>query len=89
MWEPISKYAEQYDDPMWREREKRRGMTDLDGADFLTVREFFDALRAGKKSPIDVYDAAAWSCIIPLSAQSIKEGNKLLPIPDFKKNANA
>jgi predicted dehydrogenase len=89
MWEPISKYARQYDHPMWQDPQKRGGRTDIAGADFLTVREFFDALRAGKKSPIDVYDAAAWSCIIPLSAQSIRENNKRLPIPDFKKNAKA
>ncbi len=35
------------------------------------------------KEPIDVYDAAAWSSIIPLSAKSLAEGSRRLEIPDF------
>ena len=35
------------------------------GADFFVIYEFLDTLRTGRPSPIDVYDAATWSCIIP------------------------
>jgi hypothetical protein len=33
--------------------------------------------------PIDVYDAAAWMVITPLSEQSIAHGGMPQPIPDF------
>ena len=46
---------------------------------------FFDALRDGAPSPIDVYDAVAWSCLIPLSGESIKQGSVPVEIPDFTK----
>ena len=52
------------------------------GMDVLTFRTFFECLRDEKPMPIDVYDAAAWMAITPLSEESIKTG---LPveIPDF------
>ena len=33
--------------------------------------------------PIDVYDAASWYAITPLSALSIAKGGKSYKIPDF------
>ncbi|RLD79231.1 MAG: gfo/Idh/MocA family oxidoreductase, partial [Bacteroidetes bacterium] len=33
--------------------------------------------------PLDVYDAAAWSAITPLSERSIAEGNAPQYFPDF------
>ena len=88
-WEPVGKYAAEYDHPYWQKWEKDAAGTGHGGADFFVVKEFFDALRRHKKPPMDVYDAATWSCIIPLSAQSIKKGNVAVPVPDFKKNAKA
>jgi len=32
---------------------------------------------------MDVYDAAAWSAITPLSEQSIELGNETVEFPDF------
>jgi len=33
--------------------------------------------------PIDVYDAATWLSITPLSEQSVALGSQPMPIPDF------
>ena len=33
--------------------------------------------------PMDVYDAAAWSAITPLSEQSIASGSQVVAFPDF------
>jgi hypothetical protein len=33
---------------------------------------------------LDVYDAAAWSAITPLSEKSIELGNQAVDFPDFK-----
>jgi hypothetical protein len=37
----------------------------------------------GEPAPIDVYDAAAWSSIMPLSATSIAAGSRAVDVPDF------
>ena len=53
------------------------------GIDFLVVSAFFEALRAGTRPPIDVYDAAAWMSITALSEMSIAKGSMPVDIPDF------
>ena len=51
--------------------------------DGLVYDAFFEAVRKGEPCPIDVYDAAAWMCITPLSEQSIAMGSHPVAIPDF------
>jgi predicted dehydrogenase len=82
-WEPLSKYAQQYEHPSWKRWQEEAKKTEHGGADFFVVREFVRAVRAGGPSPIDVYDAVTWSSIIPLSAESIRGGGKPIEIPDF------
>lgn len=53
------------------------------GMDFLMTWRLIDCLRNGLPMDIDVYDAAAWSSIIPLSEESVKKGSIPLEIPDF------
>jgi len=84
-WEPVGPYAREFEHPKWAQwSEKARG-SGHGGCDFFVVQEFLDAVRAGGPPPIDVYDAAAWSAIIPLSAKSIAEGGAPQEIPDFTK----
>jgi hypothetical protein len=45
--------------------------------------QFVEVVRTGREAPIDAYDAAAWSCILPLSAASIRAGGAPQEIPDF------
>jgi hypothetical protein len=44
---------------------------------------FIEATKRGVATPMDVYDAAAWSCIVPLSERSIELGNSTVDFPDF------
>lgn len=53
------------------------------GMDFFEFVAFFDCIRNNKPMPIDVYDAAAWMCITPLTEYSIANGNVPVEIPDF------
>lgn len=53
------------------------------GMDFLMIWRLIDCLRNGLPMEQDVYDAVLWSCIIPLSEQSVKQGYIPLEIPDF------
>jgi predicted dehydrogenase len=82
-WEPLENYIEEFDDPRWKRWEQQAKSSGHGGADFFEMKEFLDAVRTGGPSPIDVYDAVAWSCIVPLAADSIRGGNVPVTIPDF------
>ncbi len=82
-WEPLETYAEEFDHPLWVEGAKQAEGTGHGGADFFCTQAFWNCLRTGAAAPVDVYDAAAWSAIIPLSHQSILEGGAPQEIPDF------
>jgi hypothetical protein len=53
------------------------------GADYIEMHEFVRAVREKSPTPIDVYDAAAWSAILPLSAMSVASGSAPVEFPDF------
>jgi hypothetical protein len=53
------------------------------GMDFLMNWRLVDCLRNGLPLEQDVYDAAAWSSIIPLSEWSVANGSNSIRIPDF------
>ena len=56
------------------------------GMDFLMDWRTIDCLRNGLPLDQDVYDAALWSVIGPLSEQSIKTRSKSMDVPDFTNN---
>ncbi|MFD1631275.1 Gfo/Idh/MocA family protein [Pseudopedobacter beijingensis] len=53
------------------------------GMDFLMDWRTIDCIRNGLPLDQDVYDAAAWSSIMPLSAASLKNRSGSVDIPDF------
>ena len=53
------------------------------GMDFLMDWRMIDCLRNGIPLDMDVYDAAAWSAIGPLSEKSIAKRSGSIDIPDF------
>ena len=84
-WEPLSEYLQEYDSPIWQKWEEKSRDSGHGGVDMFAVFHFMDAIRTGNPAFIDVYDSAAWSAIIPLSAKSIAEGGSVQKIPDFTK----
>lgn len=82
-WEPIEKYRHEFDHPYWRQDGERAVKAGHGGGDYFVLREFYAALAEDREPPIDVYDAATWSAVLPLSARSIHEANKPVEIPDF------
>ncbi len=75
--------SEEYNAPLWQEFKKSRDhVGGHGGMDTLVLRDFFAHLRSGEPMPIDVYDAAAWMSITPLSEISIATG-QTVAIPDF------
>jgi predicted dehydrogenase len=82
-WEPLTNYAEPFEHPLWKAPNEAARKSGHGGADYFVIAEFLDAVRTGKRPPVDVYDAAAWSCIMPLSAASIRADGEPQAIPDF------
>jgi hypothetical protein len=57
------------------------------GMDFIMDWRLIDCLRNGLPLDHEVYDAALWSSIAPLSEQSVASRSKSLDVPDFTRNA--
>lgn len=57
------------------------------GMDFLMTWRLIDCLRNGLPVDIDVYDAAAWSVITPLSQWSLANHSRPIEVPDFTRGA--
>jgi hypothetical protein len=53
------------------------------GMDFIMDWRLIDCLRNGLPLDQDVYDAASWSAIVPLSIRSAEKRSKTVDIPDF------
>jgi hypothetical protein len=82
-WEPLTKYRDEFDHPFWKRDGETASGTGHGGGDYFVLREFYRAVAEDREPLIDVYDGATWSAILPLSGQSIREGNKSLGMPDF------
>ena len=82
-WEPADPYIERYDHPLWKRHEQLAVGAGHGGMDFFVVHGFIEAIRRGEPLPMDVYDAAAWSVISPLSERSVAHGGEPQPFPDF------
>jgi predicted dehydrogenase len=83
-WQDLAAYEKEFIHPYWRDRGAEAQKTGHGGGDYFVLSDWLEAIRS-KKSPIDVVDAATWTVVRPLSAQSIEEGNKPLAVPDFSK----
>jgi predicted dehydrogenase len=83
-WEPLSKYREEFQHPLWRKYREQATGTGHGGGDYFVLKEFAAAVREGRPPLIDVYDAVTWSSITPLSMLSIEQGNVPIAVPNFK-----
>ena len=82
-WSPDQPWLERYDHPLWQEFGTYASGAGHGGMDFFVLKAFVEAAKAGTAPPLDVYDAASWSAVTPLSGQSIAEGGSLQEFPDF------
>jgi predicted dehydrogenase len=82
-WDAAKEWLDKYDHPLWVRWSKETEGAGHGGMDFFVVHAFIESVKRGTPPPMDVYDAAAWSAITPLSEQSIAAGNKTVDFPDF------
>jgi predicted dehydrogenase len=82
-WEDADPYLKKYDHPLWKRHEQRAVGAGHGGMDFFLIHSFVECAKRNEVPPFDVYDAASWLAITPLSEQSIAMGSHPMPIPDF------
>lgn len=82
-WEAAQPYLDKYDHPLWKRWIKETENAGHGGMDFFVLHAFIESIKRKTATPMDVYDAAAWSAITPLSEKSIELGNETVDFPDF------
>lgn len=82
-WEDSAGYLEKYDHPLWQRYEDLATGSGHGGMDFFVLNAFVESVKRNIEPPLDVYDAAAWSVITPLSERSIASGGEPQDFPDF------
>ena len=82
-WEDAKSWLEKYDHPLWARWSKDTANAGHGGMDFFVLHGFIEAAKRRLPTPLDVYDAACWSAITPLSEKSIELGNATVDFPDF------
>ncbi|MGV3509206.1 MAG: Gfo/Idh/MocA family protein [Sphingobacteriaceae bacterium] len=82
-WDPVSEWTTKYDHPLWKKYEKDASGAGHGGMDWFVFDGFVKAVKKKVQPPIDVYDSVTMSVIMPLSENSIKEGNMPQDFPDF------
>lgn len=82
-WDDAKQWLDKYDHPLWVRWSKETAGAGHGGMDFFVIHSFIESIKRKTATPMDVYDAAAWSAISPLSEQSIELGNETVEFPDF------
>ena len=82
-WDSQEKWFETYDHPLWKKFSNDAKGAGHGGMDFFVVNAFIESAKRKVATPMDVYDAATWSAITPLSEHSIELGNQTVEFPDF------
>lgn len=82
-WEEAKPYLDKYDHPLWQKWTADTEGAGHGGMDFFVLHAFIESIKRRTDTPMNVYDAAAWSAITPLSERSIELGNETVEFPDF------
>lgn len=82
-WDDQKEWLEKYDHPLWKKYGNDAQGAGHGGMDFFVIHSFVESAKRKLPTAMDVYDAAAWSAITPLSEQSIELGNETVEFPDF------
>lgn len=82
-WDNAQSWFDKYDHPLWKRWSKETHGAGHGGMDFFVIHAFVESIKRKMPTPMDVYDAAVYSAITPLSEHSITLGNQTVEFPDF------
>ena len=84
----LQPYHEKYGHPLWKKlNAQARQSGGHGGMDYVMNWRLIQCLREGLPLDLTVYDAAAWSSIVPLSIASVAKGSAPVAVPDFTRGA--
>lgn len=79
-----NEYKSKYKHPIWEKLKKEIELNGGHGGmDYVLAYRIVDALNQGRPMDMDVYDAATWCSVIPLSEISVEHGSIPVKFPDF------
>ncbi|UCG29020.1 MAG: Gfo/Idh/MocA family oxidoreductase [Bacteroidales bacterium] len=82
--EEYKEYWDKYQHPVWESlKEPIEKYGGHGGMDFVEIYRLIDNLNKGLPLDMDVYDAASWSVVGPLSEISVELGSAPVKFPDF------
>jgi hypothetical protein len=82
-WERLDAYRPEFEHPLWTSLGKVAHGKSHGGMDYMEDYRLVQCLREGIPTDMDVYDAAAWSVIAPLSQASVADRARSVDVPDF------
>jgi len=82
-WETLDPYFAEFEHPLWKSEAVQHASGGHGGMDFLEDYRLIQCLRAGTATDMDVYDAAAWSCVSALTERSVARRSRTQDVPDF------
>jgi len=85
--EEFERIKNKYTPEIYHRMEELSRISGHGGSDLLIDWHLIDCLHNGLPLDMDVYDAAAWSSILPLSDWSVRNKSNSVEIPDFTAGA--
>lgn len=82
-WQELAQVRDEFDHPLWKEIEAQAAGAGHGGMDFIEDYRLIKCLREGLATDMNVYDAAALSAVVELSAQSNARRARPVDFPDF------
>ncbi|MBN8682232.1 MAG: Gfo/Idh/MocA family oxidoreductase [Chitinophagales bacterium] len=82
-WEDAKPWLDKYDHPLWKRYGADAKTAGHGGMDFFVFHHLVESAKNNRAPQIDVYDAATWLAITPLSEASIATGSSPQAFPDF------
>lgn len=82
-WDVADDWLKKYDHPLWKKYGEMASGAGHGGMDHFVLNAFVESAKRNIAPPMDVYDAAAWSAITPLSERSIENNGQPQDFPDF------
>jgi hypothetical protein len=82
-WEELDSYFDEFEHPLWKNLEELAEGAGHGGMDYIEDYRLIRSLQTGTETDMDVYDAAALSCISEVSERSVASKSGPVDIPDF------
>lgn len=83
LWNDPAKLMADYDHALWKKVGSTAAGFGHLGGDYMELLQLVEAIRNHTPAPIDVYDAATWSAIAPISEVSVALRSTSFAFPDF------